>query len=71
MMQPTLQLWMVTKTLPNAVRVSILWVSGEFETGGIVHNLIAGIQYLDMDNDNDRYNADFLEQQQRFRYGGL
>ena len=35
-------------------------VSGEFETGGIVHNLIAGIQYLDMDNDNDRYNADFL-----------
>ena len=34
-------------------------VSGKFETCGIVHNLIAGIQYLDMDNDNDRYNADF------------
>ena len=34
-------------------------VSGKFETCGIVHNLIAGIQYLDVDNDNDRYNADF------------
>jgi catecholate siderophore receptor len=34
-------------------------VSGEFETGGIVHNIIAGIQYLDMDNDNDRYNTNF------------
>ena len=34
-------------------------VSGEFETGGIVHNIVAGIQYLDMDNDNDRYNTSF------------
>jgi catecholate siderophore receptor len=34
-------------------------VSGEVETGGIVHNIVAGIQYLDMDNDNDRYNASF------------
>ena len=34
-------------------------ISGEFETGGIVHNIIAGIQYLDMDNDNDRYNTKF------------
>ena len=34
-------------------------VSGEFETGGIVHNVIAGIQYLDTDNDNDRYNTKF------------
>ena len=34
-------------------------VSGEFETGGIVHNIVAGIQYLDMDNDNDRYNTKF------------
>jgi catecholate siderophore receptor len=32
-------------------------VSGEFETGGIIHNIIAGIEYLDMSNDNDRYNA--------------
>ena len=34
-------------------------VSGEVETGGIVHNLIAGIQYLDIDNDNDRYYSNF------------
>ena len=30
-------------------------VSGEFETGNIVHNLIAGVEYQDIDNDNDRY----------------
>ena len=32
-------------------------VSGEFETGSLVHNITAGIQYLDTDNDNDRYNT--------------
>ena len=32
-------------------------VSGEFETGSVVHNIIAGIEYLDTDNDNDRYNT--------------
>ena len=32
-------------------------VSGEFVTGNLVHNIIAGIQYLDTDNDNDRYNT--------------
>jgi catecholate siderophore receptor len=30
-------------------------VSGELETGSIVHNLIAGVEYQDIDNDNDRY----------------
>ena len=36
-------------------------VDGEIETGGIVHNLIAGIEYLSMDNDNDRYYAHFSD----------
>jgi catecholate siderophore receptor len=30
-------------------------VTGEFETGSIVHNITAGAEYLSMDNDNDRY----------------
>lgn len=34
-------------------------VSGEIESAGIVHNVIAGIQYLNTDNDNDRYNTAF------------
>jgi catecholate siderophore receptor len=34
-------------------------VSGEFETGSLVHNITAGIQYLDTDNDNDRYNTNW------------
>jgi catecholate siderophore receptor len=34
-------------------------IYGEIETGGIVHNLIAGIQYLDIDNDNNRYYSNF------------
>jgi catecholate siderophore receptor len=36
-------------------------IDGEIETGGIVHNLIAGIEYLTMDNDNDRYYAHFSD----------
>ena len=36
-------------------------LDGEIETGGIVHNLIAGIEYLSMDNDNDRYYAYFSD----------
>ena len=36
-------------------------VDGEIETGGIVHNLIAGFEYLSMDNDNDRYYAHFSD----------
>lgn len=32
-------------------------VDGEFETGSIVHNIIAGVEYVGIDNDNDRYNA--------------
>ena len=35
-------------------------VSGEFETGSIVHNVIAGVEWLDTSNDNDRYHANFL-----------
>ena len=34
-------------------------VKGEYETGGIVHNIIAGIEYIDTSNDNDRYNSDW------------
>ena len=34
-------------------------VNGEYETGGIVHNIIAGIEYIDTSNDNDRYNSDW------------
>ena len=36
-------------------------VDGQIETGGIVHNLIAGFEYLSMDNDNDRYYAHFSD----------
>ena len=32
-------------------------VDGEFETGSIVHSIIAGVEYVGIDNDNDRYNA--------------
>ena len=35
-------------------------ISGEFKTGGFVHNFILGFQYLDMSNNNDRYNAAFV-----------
>ena len=34
-------------------------ISGELETGSIVHNLIAGIEFSTTDNDNDRFYADF------------
>ncbi len=34
-------------------------VNGEFEMGDIVHNLIAGIEFIETSNDNDRYNADW------------
>ena len=30
---------------------------GELETGSFVHNWIAGLEYLDVSNDNDRFNA--------------
>ncbi|MEL6861779.1 MAG: TonB-dependent receptor [Pseudomonadota bacterium] len=30
---------------------------GEFQTGGIGHTLIAGAEYLDTSNDNDRFNT--------------
>ena len=35
-------------------------VSGEFETGSVVHSVIAGFEYLDVQNDNDRYHANWL-----------
>ena len=34
-------------------------IDGEAETGGIVHKLVAGIEYVSTSNDNDRYNADW------------
>lgn len=34
-------------------------VNGEFEMGDIVHNLIAGLEFIETSNDNDRYNADW------------
>jgi catecholate siderophore receptor len=36
-------------------------VDGKIETGGIAHNLIAGFEYLSMNNDNDRYYAHFSD----------
>jgi catecholate siderophore receptor len=35
-------------------------VSGQFETGSLVHNIVAGLEYLDTENDNDRYHANWL-----------
>ena len=35
-------------------------LTGEFETGGIAHNITFGAEYLETDNDNDRYNAVWL-----------
>ena len=32
-------------------------LTGEFETGNIIHNWIAGLEYLDVSNDNDRFHA--------------
>ena len=34
-------------------------VNGEFEMGDIVHNLIAGLEFIERSNNNDRYNADW------------
>lgn len=34
-------------------------VNGEFEMGDIVHNLIAGLEFIETSNNNDRYNADW------------
>ena len=36
-------------------------LSGEFETGSITHkSSVVGAEYLDTDNDNDRYHANWL-----------
>jgi len=35
-------------------------LNGEFETGGITHSITVGAEYLDTDNDNDRYHANWL-----------
>ena len=35
-------------------------LSGEFETGGIAHSITIGAEYLDTDNDNDRYHANWI-----------
>ena len=32
---------------------------GEFNTGGIVHTIVAGAEYRDTSNDNDRFNPEF------------
>ena len=34
-------------------------VNGEFEMGDIIHNLIAGLEFIETSNNNDRYNADW------------
>ena len=35
-------------------------LTGEFETGGIAHNITFGAEYLETDNDNDRYHANWI-----------
>ena len=35
-------------------------LSGEFETGSIIHRISVGAEFLDTDNDNDRYHANWL-----------
>ena len=35
-------------------------LSGEFQTGGITHSISVGAEYLNTDNDNDRYHANWL-----------
>lgn len=35
-------------------------LSGQIETSGITHNLVFGFEYLDTENDNDRYHAYWL-----------
>ncbi len=32
---------------------------GEFETGEITHRFVTGVEYIDTENDNDRYNSFF------------
>jgi catecholate siderophore receptor len=34
-------------------------LTGEFETGAVVHNVLGGIEYTSLDNDNDRFYADW------------
>ena len=36
-------------------------LTGELETGNILHNWIAGLEYLDVSNDNDRFHADWSQ----------
>ncbi len=33
-------------------------ITGEVQTGGILHNLLAGVEYISINNDNNRYNTD-------------
>jgi catecholate siderophore receptor len=35
-------------------------IHGEFEVGGLVNNIIAGLEYLEIENNNDRYHANWL-----------
>jgi catecholate siderophore receptor len=32
-------------------------ITGEVQTGGILHNLLAGVEYISINNDNNRYNT--------------
>jgi catecholate siderophore receptor len=34
-------------------------IEGEFETGSMVHNVFAALEYTSTENNNDRYHADF------------
>jgi catecholate siderophore receptor len=33
-------------------------ITGEVQTGGILHNLLVGVEYISINNDNNRYNTD-------------
>ena len=37
-------------------------LDGEFETGSLVHSVLAGIEFTSIDNNNDRYYADWSDQ---------
>lgn len=37
-------------------------ISGQYETGSIAHNILGGIEYTSLNNDNDRFYADWTDQ---------
>ena len=53
----TLDGYLDTTQRKNAIFTADL--VGEFDTGNFAHTLVAGIEYIDTDNNNDRYNSFF------------